>query len=82
MKQAIKQSGRELMMFAGNADLMNSSIQGGDGTDEDKEKAKKIRIPFYMLNQEERIQYYRIKSTKKEKKREEEIKARKEELVS
>jgi len=37
-------------------------------TDEDKEKAKKIKIPFYELNQEERQIVFRIKSAKQEKK--------------
>jgi hypothetical protein len=39
-----------------------------------------VKIPFYNLTQEERIQVFRIKSAKKDKKRDEELKQKKEEL--
>jgi ribosome recycling factor len=50
-------------------------------TDEEKASAKKIRIPFSQLTQEEREDYFRVKSAKTEKKRNEAMKNKKEELV-
>lgn len=47
-------------------------------TEEDKEKVKKIKIPFYELNQEERQIVFRIKSAKQEKKLAEEMKNKRE----
>jgi hypothetical protein len=54
---------------------------GTDGqTEENKEKTKKIKIPFYALNQEERQIVFRVKSAKQDKKQAEEAKNKKEML--
>lgn len=54
--------------------------QPNEGDEDDKEKQKKVKIPFYLLSQEEREVVFRITSAKHEKKRQEEIKNRKEDL--
>ena len=52
MKQAYMNSITNTFGPRGGGDL-NTSMNG-EGADDDKEKAKKIKIPFYELNQEER----------------------------
>jgi|LauGreDrversion4_2_1035121.scaffolds.fasta_scaffold262227_1 hypothetical protein len=51
-----------------NHDL-NASMGAADGNEDDKDKKKKVKIPFYQLTQDERIHFFRLKSAKIEKKR-------------
>ena len=48
-------------------------------SEEEKNKTKRIKIHYYELNKEQREQYFRLKSAKKEKKRNDELR-RKDEL--
>ena len=48
-------------------------------TEEDKTKTQRVRVHYYELNKEQREQYFRLKSAKKDKKRNEEAR-RKEEV--
>ena len=70
MKLAYKSSSN---IFGGQTIVDQNASLAGDG-DEEKGKTARVRIPFYQLNQEERIQLFRIKSAKKDKKREEDLK--------
>ena len=81
MAQSMKQAYKSANNIFGNPN-MSENPSGVEGTDDEKAKAKKVKIPFYMLNQEERIYVTRMQSAKQEKKREEELKQKKEELVS
>ena len=52
---------------------------GQVATEEDKTKTQRVRVHYYELNKEQREQYFRLKSAKKDKKRNEEAR-RKEEV--
>lgn len=89
MVQSLKQpfkSAANIFSLTNAAEGPSSSVvqqqqQEGGGTDEEKGKSTRVKVPFYSLTQEERIQVFRIKSAKKEKQREKELKERRELLV-
>ena len=77
--QSMKESGNKQVatMFA----MLLGKPKGADTDDkEGAEKLTKIKVPFYELNQEERMIYHRIKSAKKDKKHSEELKNKREDL--
>jgi|LauGreDrversion4_2_1035121.scaffolds.fasta_scaffold231955_1 hypothetical protein len=74
------------MKESGNKSVANMfaaliGTKKGDTDDkEGAEKSDKVKVPFYELNQEERMIYHRIKSAKNDKKQAEELKNKREEL--
>lgn len=60
--------------------LLGKPIGADNDDKEGADKQTKIKVPFYELNQEERMIYHRIKSAKKDKKHAEELKNKREDL--
>ena len=69
----------EKMLKAEKNPIPQAEVGQVGQSEEEKNKTQRIKIHYYELNQDQREQYFRIKSAKKEKKRNDDIK-RKEEI--